>query len=94
MSIDEDITKLSDKNKLKEHYPKLAKLFNRNQPFIKEQIEEMVSFGVFTEREGNLLKGRYRLLRNDVGHSLFQMLLNDNSKEITWKDIVFVYEMY
>jgi hypothetical protein len=92
---DGSFIKLSDKKKLKKHYPELAKLFNGKQPYIINQIEEMVvKFEIFTRKEGDLLQNKYRLLRNDVGHNLLQVLLDDNFKEAFWEDILFIYVMY
>jgi len=86
--------KLTDKKKLKKHYPKLAKLFNKGKPFINEQIEKMVLLGAFTQQEGSLLKTQYRFLRNDVGHKLFQMLISDDLEEITLENVTSIWEMY
>jgi hypothetical protein len=95
---DKEVIKLSDndkrnKKKLKKHFPEVGKLFNGEYPNIKEQIEEAVELEIFTKEEGESLKGRYRLLRNGVGHELLQMLLRDNFKEASWNDVMFMHEM-
>ena len=94
VSLPPSFIKLTDKKRLKKHYPKLAKLFDGDKPFINEQIEEMVLLGAFTRQEGNLLKTRYKSLRNDVGHRLFQMLISDDLEEITLENVAFIWKMY